>query len=264
MRERLETQPEGAGTPGSAGQRVDLRGTSGVSDNPFAAAAGMQQHRRHWPSIHSARDARPAGELVNVMVSVSENMIGSIYLSDGRLRTTHQKGPATRAFGEEHLQRFNIDLALAHSAFLRESPIARAVDRALLEDPHSESRKEMQSSIHNLRKAWFVEKLQSGLWLPTWAQQVLTPEDLPEIGAQIPNPHRRCVEIISLGPHFAQAIHISRGELVRMTLPAETLTAIGNAVSLAEEEPDVSRRNQIFLDHLEENASLVANWFRRV
>ncbi len=262
MRERLEFRPEGDRPVASTAQRVDVGRSPGLPDNPFAAAAEMQQQRRIWPSVDSVRDPRPPGELVDVMVSVSDNQIGSIYLSDGRMRTTHLHGPESIRHEEGSVQRFNVDFKRAYEAFLDNDPNARAREKELDALPVGAERKKLEKALEQDHKVWVVDALRSGLFPPDWAQPVSTPQDVPEIGTHRTAPDHFLLEVIYRGPFLPPKTHLSRGELVRMTLPADTLRVIGDAVSRSQAEPDSAQRNQVFSTHIAEHADHMAKWFR--
>ncbi len=261
MRRRLEAPPEGEEARPRARRRNAILPNPGGPDNAFAAAAAM---RRPGPASSTAQ-ASAAPRMVDVMVSVTENMIGSIYLASGRVRTTHFAGPGAMMRDTNRIQRFNIDVAMANAAFQAAQPgvlaeVMASVDRSL---PQREQRLQFEEGMFDRRDAWLAEVLQNNDEMPDWAQRISDPSSLPDIDAPRSRPERRLFEVLDRSHGGPPSTHISRGEMVRMTIPRHTLTVIGDALAQIEHVRDPVRRNEIFFDYLGTHAPDLADRIRR-
>jgi hypothetical protein len=261
LRRRLEAPPEGEEARPRARRRNAMLPHHGGAGNAFAAAAAMQ----HPGPVSAAARAVVRPRMETVMVSVSDNMIGSIYFTNGRVRTTHASGPERIREDPNRIHRFNINMSLANAAFMAAQPeaIAQVADTLDWSLPTNMLRQLMYDGVYDRRDAWFAEVLQHNDQLPAWAEQISGPEGLPDIDAPRPNRGTQLIEVLDGAPGTPPHVHTSRGEMVQMTLPRQSLEMIVVAFHAIEHVQDPQRRNEIFFSVLAKYAPDLANRIRR-
>jgi hypothetical protein len=217
---------------------------------------------RAAPPVARAGDAQPT---LDVLVSVRNRSVGSVYLPYGRVRTTHFAGPGVSVHPPTSILRFNIDMPGASAAFQRARPdalneVTAARDRSL---PPDQQRMAVADAFLDLRDAWVAGVLTAAAEMPDWAQSVTGPESVGHMDDVQPGSGRVLFEVYDLGPGRAPRTHVSRGEMARMPISQQTLAAIGRAIELIEDVHDPVRRNEIFYDYLGSHAPDFAEVIRR-
>ena len=214
-----------------------------------AFASQMDEFRRNRPEIQAAP---PEARAMNVLVSVRNGAIGSVYTASGRIRMVHEDGPKSATFRPENVQRFNIDYqsALDDFFFKVEDNFTRAdarVDPDLEGSERAAAFKNAYLTIHDL---WMADMLCQGGQTPDWAQRVTGPEGLSHVDNLEPTAEKFLFEVYTFDDGSLNHSHISRGEAAYLPLDRETRTAIRDALSLTRGLVSPADKNQVFFDHL--------------
>ena len=174
------------------------------------------------------QDAATAQE--TVIVSMEGGKIGSIYFGDGRIRTTHGRGPEDDRGKQRNIHRFNIDREAAAEDFKR--------DRKAKKTP----RKKLN---------WYIrDRLEAGT--PDWARdgEVTDPASAPE---NAPG-GRKLLEYYDVDPvneeDSGRRVHPSRGAAVKITRDTSDIASIKAAVALVDEDATASANNRTFFRKL--------------
>lgn len=220
----------------------------------FAEAASLQVQR----SVSTAAVARQsaASTTSDVLVSVRDNLIGSLYLTFGRVRTTHNKGPELSIRAPESILRFNVKETRSLAAYQSAVPDfeQRTVamrDRYIHQTSRQISMKSAQSILH---QEWMSEALLKSETPPDWAQAVAGPESVGRVDDLPAGSDTRLFEIYKMGANRKPKLHLSRGMAARLTVTKQTMDAIAVAVDLAAKAGRSAERNRVFYDYLREHA----------
>ncbi len=246
----------------SARRRNALQPNPGLQAQLFAEAAAG----RTLAQARGAAAAPPAADTVSdVLVSVRNRHVGSVYFPNGRLRTTHHAGPGLGLFPPGTILRFNINYNEAMQAFRAARPEAlnQALDLRDRSQPPEAQRQAVQTEFLNQQDAWIGEILSNPETVPTWAEAVTGPDSVSHIDDVPPDSQRVLFEIYDRGPERAPTTHISRGQAARMAMPQSTVTAITEALRSIEHMTDPVRRNAAFYDYIGSHAPDFANMIRR-
>jgi hypothetical protein len=242
-------------------RRNALEPNPGLRTQLFAEAA----ERQTIPPARAAAAPDVADSVSDVLVSVHNRNIGSVYFPHGRVRTTHHAGPGMSVLPPGTILRFNINHAEAMQAFRDARP--EALNQALTwrdrTQPPEVQRLAVENEYLDERDAWLGELLSNPETLPTWAQAVTGPESVGHVDDVPQNSDRVLFEVYDRGPERGLGTHISRGEAARMPMAQSTVTAISEAVRLTEHIQDPVRRNEAFYDYLGSHAPDFAMMIRR-
>ncbi len=255
FRRHLEADPAGQQRSVRQRRRNALLPNPGGPADIFAEA-GARTTVRHVATAQETQD---------VLVSVRDRKVGSVYLPFGRVRTTHFAGPGASVMPPDSILRFNIDHRAALDAFRQARPDAldRATEMRDRSLPPDRQRMAVADAFLDMRDAWIAEILSAADTPPAWASRVTGPESVDHIDDLDPGSDRVMFEILDQGPGQAPRTHVSRGEMARMPMSAQTLMAIGRALDLIENVRDPVRRNEIFYDYIGSHAPDLADVIRR-
>ena len=256
---QLERQAEPE--PRRAQRRNALEPNPGLRAQLFAEAAAGQA----LPAGRAAAAPAAADTIADVLVSVRNRNVGSVYFPHGRVRTTHHAGPGLGVFPAGTILRFNINNTAAMQAFVAARP--EALNQALaLRDrsqPRDVQRAAVLNEFLNERDAWLGEILSDPTTVPAWADAVTGPESVGHVDDVPQDSPRVLFEIYDNGPETRPTTHISRGEAARMPMAQSTVAAITEALRLIEHVRDPDRRNTAFYDYVGSHAPDFALMIRR-
>lgn len=225
-----------------------------------AAAALPVPRERAAPAA-----AAPAQQNVDLIASISDNRIGSVYFPEGRMRTTHYAGPEISGSPPAGILRFNINVNQSWEQFHRAQPnfmdwAAINVDPDL---PAEQRAYQLSEHVLDMREEWMAHTLRQSDPLPAWAQPVTTPDSVEPAEAINPEDGRVLFEIYTPAPGGEVSWHTSRGVAARISLPQPTISALTEAFRQIEGVTDVNERNSRFYDYLSIHAPDFARMIRR-
>ncbi len=239
-----------------------LAHNAGTQTQLFAEAAGLQSRASRTPaSIHP-----PSSELKDVLVSIRDGFVGSVYFPFGRVRTTHKMGPTLKTNMTATSMRFNIKEAQSLAAFKSAVPDFEEQTLARMERYFRErgTIKSYDRALLGLHQKWMTEILQQPGPVPEWAQAVTGPDSVGRAeDARLDN-DTVLFEIIGGRADGRNEVHLSRGMAARLPMTEETIVAIRAAVDLAERAGPPAERNRVFYNHLRENAPEFARMIREI
>ncbi|WP_298844925.1 hypothetical protein [uncultured Roseobacter sp.] len=165
-----------------------------------------------------------------MIVSMEGGKIGSIYFGDGRIRTTHGRGPEDDRGKQRNIHRFNIDREAAAEDFKRDRKAKKTARKKL---------------------NWYIrDRLEAGT--PDWARdgEVTDPASAPE---NAPG-GRKLLEYYDVDPvneeDSGRRVHPSRGAAVKITRDTSDIASIKAAVALVDEDATASANNRTFFRKL--------------
>lgn len=246
----------------SARRRNALQPNPGLQVQLFAeAAAGLTLPQGRGPTA----PLPAADNILDVLVSVRNRNVGSVYFPDGRVRTTHHAGPGLGLFPPGTILRFNINHTEAMQAFQAARPEALNQAWALRDRSQTPEvqREAVQNEFLDERNAWLGEILSNPETVPAWAEAVTGPDSVSHVDDVPRDSQRVLFEIYDRGPERAPTTHISRGQAARMAMPQSTVAAITEALRLIEHIRDPDRRNEVFYDYVDSHAPDFALMIRR-
>lgn len=225
---------------------------AGPSRAPAAAARQVPQ-------------APPSSPQVNHLVSIQDGRVGSVYFDDSRVRLIHSRGPRkSQQRPPQHIERFNIDNAIAGRAFLASGhPSLRQVFALATPGQTFNAQSDaIKDAFFAARDRWLGETLHAATDLPFWAQRVQAPEDV-QPASQVPANSRLVMfEIYADANGDIDTTHVSRGEGAQMPLGASALNAIEAGLRAIEGVTDPNLRNQLLYATLQDHAPDFANQVR--
>lgn len=243
-------------------RRNALAPTSAFQQGVFAEAAAAlpMPPGRAAPAV-----AAPPPPNVDLVASISDNRIGSVYFDEGRMRTTHFAGPQISGSPPAGILRFNINVNQSWEHFMQARPdimdwAAVAVDPDLPADMREVA---LSEYVLDSREFWMAQTLRRNAPLPEWAQPVTTPDSVEPASDISPDDGRVLFEIYQAAPGEAVRWHTSRGVAARISLPPQTIAALNEAFSLIDGVTDVAERNRLFYDYLGTHAPDFARMIRR-
>ena len=257
LRRQLDAEPDQPVRNVRARRRGALLANPG-GPNIFAEAALL-------PVPRPVTTNRAAGPVSNVLVSVSDNLIGSVYLPGGRVRTTHYAGPAVSQGDPASILRFNIDRNAAIAAFRDANPAIVGQITAVNDQNLSREQRiaRARDAYVDSWLAWMAEELRNDREHPDWAHPVTGPESVASIADARSDSGRVLFEVFDRGPDQSPGTHISRGEMVWMPMEQQTLDAIFAAIEQLDPGASPEQQNERFYNYLGSNAPDFARRIRR-
>ncbi len=179
-------------------------------------------------------DAAAPAPPVAVMISVEDGKIGSFYFDDGRIRGTHEEGPADERGKHALTERYHIDLAGARNDY----------DLAVAQGRHA------RQSFNE----WVSDELWNGD--PGWKMgEIPVPSEMPTG----PAPANSAL-FENFGDKEAELVghHPSRGAAEKRMLPAADVKVLETAIELSAADTTASRKNRTFYAELLEKTPALA------
>jgi len=207
---------------------------------------------------------------VQVMASVRDGVIGSIYLDNWRIRTTHYAGPAIEAAPTTGQQRFQIDEAEAFAEYLATHPGEE--QRAEMALDHRLTRAQRRASIQHFLSDNYLQWASNTLraaggdptQTPNWATQINTPDDAAPFDTDEAIPRGDTLFEITTEPPAPgrRGYHTSRGAPRSIELTRGDIRTLQEAVNLSRMERSIPRANDVFYNHVGSHAPDLARQLR--
>lgn len=213
----------------------------------------------------TTRRGSPSPTAIDVLVSVRDNKIGSIYSSTGRIRTTHGQGPAKESHGSENILRFNINYAEAKKAFALDAAkeIRKAQSSIPWHLPKQRKEEAKERIFVNLSHSWIAAALKVSEVTPSWASKVTGPGDVRHIDDVEKDTDQHLFEIYTHKSGRTKQTHISRGEAAYISIEKSTLDKIEKALEQIDPKWTAYNKNRAFYDYLQEHAPEIADKIRQ-
>ncbi|MCC7361823.1 MAG: hypothetical protein IT317_20235 [Anaerolineales bacterium] len=188
---------------------------------PSAKPEGVPE----WAKQEYRRDAKRI-----LMASMTtDGKIGSVYFSDGRIRTTHGAGPEKEGHGGQTTVQFNVDEKAALAVFKKEYPKLYASD-----------------DMWDHFDQWLVKKLKNVnvKSAPSWAKVIVTPEK----AQSKPSDDVKLFEIFKNINGKVESWHPSRGTAVKFVTDKQTVAVLEAAIKHINQQKltDPNARNVAF------------------
>ena len=208
---------------------------------------------------------QPPPPPINVLVSVNDGLIGSIYFPTGRVRLTHPNGPGMELKEPGAVQRFNINREQSNRAFIADPNNGLAQIRAAIDPelPYGEREMALGRAYQDRFDQWLANTLWNNAQPPDWAATIDGPGSVPRIDNVERNSGLSLYEVFANSQGRPNSSHFSRGEAAYIPMRPSTLDTIEEALRRITHIADPAQKNRVFYDHIREHAPDLADKISR-